>query len=133
MPPDGQRSPAEEQPQQNDYRDRHTQQPQQNSSSHRLLLNPRSGRQRRAERLVPLLFGNRGQRKLDLDKRVAVSVDGLAHFGVDVASFAAARQLPLLVPDGNGASARTARAIGGMADVHEDLQELTSGRCLSST
>src|SRR5258708_3463983 len=99
MSPYGQRSPAEEQPQQNDYRDRHTQQPQQNSSSHRLLLDPRSGRQRRAKRLVPPLLGNLGQRKRDLDKRVAVSVDGLAHFEVDVGGFAAARQLPFASAD----------------------------------
>lgn len=31
-------SAAEEQPQQNDHRDRHTQQPQQNTASHRVLL-----------------------------------------------------------------------------------------------
>src|ERR1700755_1012072 len=33
------RSVAEEQPQQNDHRDRHTQKPKQNSSSHQSLLN----------------------------------------------------------------------------------------------
>ena len=47
-------SVAEQKPQQNDHRDRHTHQPKQNSSSHRLLLHPRLGRQRMAEAPVPL-------------------------------------------------------------------------------
>src|SRR6185295_16168708 len=48
------RSAAEEQPQQNDHRDRHTQQPQQNSASHRLLLISISEGQRGAGELVPV-------------------------------------------------------------------------------
>src|SRR6476659_8848644 len=47
-------SVAEQKPQQNDHRDRHTHQPKQNSSSHRLLLHPRLGRQHMAVAPVPL-------------------------------------------------------------------------------
>src|ERR1700750_2418389 len=51
------RSVAEEQPQQNDHRDRHAQKPKQNSSSHRSLLNSScSRRQRRGEWMVPCLI-----------------------------------------------------------------------------
>ncbi|MGY3550828.1 hypothetical protein ACVW0W_006595 [Bradyrhizobium sp. USDA 4469] len=50
-------STAEEQPQQNDHRDRHTQQPQQNSASHRVLLQfVLSEGQRRPRELVPAIW-----------------------------------------------------------------------------
>jgi hypothetical protein len=47
------KSVAEEQPQQNDDRDRHTQQPKQYSASHRLLLNSCLKRQHGGTSFVP--------------------------------------------------------------------------------
>ena len=82
-----------------------------------------------------VMLWNLGERQSDSKQRVAVSIDGFAHFGVDVAGLAAARQPPFVF--GRARGKRHVRAchqpVAGMADVHEaNSTRPTSGRCSAS-
>ena len=66
-------------------------------------------------------------------QRVAVAVDRLAHFGVDVVGMAAARQPPFaFMRRQETARPPCHRAGSWMADVHEEAVQVTSGRCSAS-
>lgn len=112
----GNASVTEEQPQQDDHRNRYAHQPKQKSFSHRLLLeipdcdNNAEGRER-----FLLWFRYLRQRKSDSKQRIAMSIDGFAHFGVDASAWRlrVSRHSSSEVPEGNGASAFvTSRKVG---------------------
>jgi hypothetical protein len=87
-------SVAEEQPEQDDHRDWHTQQPQQNSASHRLLLVFAFAGATPARRPCSVSLSGCPTRQPDLEQQMAVAIDGLAHFGIDVGGFADAHARP---------------------------------------